>query len=143
MRFYPNGKMILIFQKGIITLFNGYFLFTRNQQISPLFVCQIKHYFFSVNSSQGLNYHSHPLQLHELETMRSDSSTKEKLLKSFQMMLKFYGSKLSDEDGTVIRKRNHEWHYKNLNRFVLNNFIEKITFFLNFFYDFKGIRTIS
>lgn len=66
--------------------------------------------------SQGMNYQSHPLQLHEYRTLKSNPETKRILLKSFDMMLRFYGSK-RDEDGDLVRRRKqYNSRYANLIR---------------------------
>ena len=101
----------------------------------------------------GLNSRSQALQLHELEVfqnqknkknhwvgasfnicyflfgkkyLRSSRSAKAKLLKSYQMMLDFYGMRLASlRTGEVERAENYRERYRNLKRF--NNFNAKIT----------------
>jgi hypothetical protein len=63
----------------------------------------------------GMNMYSHPLQLHEYNELKSDATTKPLLLKSFEMMLKFFGSELKqDATCTVIRSNNYEQRFRNL-----------------------------
>jgi hypothetical protein len=68
--------------------------------------------------SQGMNYKSHGLQLHEYHTLKSNENTKKILLKSFKMMLRFYGAKLIDENENVVieRRKKYNARYDNLKR---------------------------
>jgi len=52
----------------------------------------------------GMNYDSQPLQTHEIESMKADSIILERVIKSYQLMLDFYGMHLvSKETGLVDR----------------------------------------
>ena len=73
---------------------------------------------------QGLNSRAHPLQLHELEYLRKSKSAKEKLLKSYQMMLDFYGMRMKDmKTGELERnKSTYKERYQNLRK-RMHNFL--------------------
>lgn len=65
--------------------------------------------------TQGLNSYSQILQLHELESLKNDEASVNLLLKSFQMMLDFYGMKLKTKDShEIVRARNYKQRYQNL-----------------------------
>ena len=52
----------------------------------------------------GMNYDSQPLQTHEIESMKADPTIIERVIKSYQLMLDFYGMHLvSKESGLVDR----------------------------------------
>ena len=52
----------------------------------------------------GMNYDSQPLQTHEIESMKADPIILERVIKSYQLMLDFYGMHLvSKETGLVER----------------------------------------
>ena len=52
----------------------------------------------------GMNYDSQPLQIHEIESMKADPIILERVIKSYQLMLDFYGMHLvSKETGLVGR----------------------------------------
>ena len=52
----------------------------------------------------GMNYDSQPLQTHEIESMKADPIIMERVIKSYQLMLDFYGMHLvSKETGLVSR----------------------------------------
>ncbi|XP_064601568.1 opioid growth factor receptor-like protein 1 [Liolophura sinensis] len=69
----------------------------------------------------GMNWHSQELQLHEVEKILADEKAKERFLKSYKMMLDFYGMKLKDEEtGEVCRSENWEDRFKHLNSSVHN-----------------------
>ena len=71
----------------------------------------------------GVNYASQPLQIHEIEAMKADPEIMERILKSYQLMLDFYGMRLvSLETGLVARclpLGNHKLRYRNLTRTFL------------------------
>ncbi|KAL1743171.1 opioid growth factor receptor conserved region-domain-containing protein [Schizophyllum fasciatum] len=73
----------------------------------------------------GVNYEAQPLQRHELEAMKADSDIVDRLIKSYKLMLDFYGMRLvSEETGLLDRAlppRNHEARYRNLVRHSHNN----------------------
>ena len=51
-----------------------------------------------------MNYQSQPLQLHELEAMKADKEVVARFVKSYELMLDFYGMQLvSVETGLVSR----------------------------------------
>jgi Opioid growth factor receptor (OGFr) conserved region len=53
---------------------------------------------------KGVNYDSQRLQKHEIESMKADSIILERVIKSYQLMLDFYGMHLvSKETGLVDR----------------------------------------
>jgi len=52
----------------------------------------------------GMNYQSQPLQRHEIEAMRADPEVVSRVLRSYRMMLDFYGMNLdSPETGLLSR----------------------------------------
>lgn len=67
-----------------------------------------------------MNYESQPLQLHEIQAMKSDPVIIERVVQSYRLMLDFYGMRLvSVELGLVDRvlpPRNFETRYRNLVR---------------------------
>ncbi|KAL1711012.1 opioid growth factor receptor conserved region-domain-containing protein, partial [Schizophyllum commune] len=73
----------------------------------------------------GVNYEAQPLQPHEIEAMKADPATTARLIKSYNMMLDFYGMRLiSEETGLLDRvppPRNFEARYRNLVRHSHNN----------------------
>jgi hypothetical protein len=68
----------------------------------------------------GMNFESQPLQLHEIESMKSDPLIIERIIGSYRLMLDFYGMRLvSVESGLVDRSlppRNYAPRYNNLTR---------------------------
>jgi hypothetical protein len=68
----------------------------------------------------GMNYDSQPLQTHEIESMKADPIILERVIKSYQLMLDFYGMHLiSKETGLVGRAlppQNFAPRYRNLVR---------------------------
>ncbi|XP_030634247.1 opioid growth factor receptor-like protein 1 [Chanos chanos] len=70
----------------------------------------------------GMNYSAFKLTKAEIKSFQKDEDAKERLLKSYQMMLDFYGIKLVDEEtGKVERADNWEDRFDNLNRNTNNN----------------------
>jgi len=71
---------------------------------------------------EGLNSDSQPLQLHEVEKMKADPECIKRYLKSYDMMLHFYGCKMKDRQTGEI-ERHEEWqkYYKNLSSHFHNN----------------------
>ena len=71
----------------------------------------------------GLNSYSQILQLHELEELKElkkDDVSVNLLLKSFQMMLDFYGMKLKTKDShEIVRTKNYKPRYQNLIKWVI------------------------
>ena len=52
----------------------------------------------------GMNFNSQPLQTHEIESMKADPVILERVIRSYQLMLDFYGMHLvSEETGLVDR----------------------------------------
>ncbi|KAL7843578.1 hypothetical protein AOLI_G00250900 [Acnodon oligacanthus] len=71
---------------------------------------------------QGMNYASQPLTPEEIKLFRKDDSAKARLLRSYKLMLDFYGIKLLDEKtGKVCRAENWEERFKNLEKNSHNN----------------------
>uniref|UniRef100_A0A3B4C4G6 Opioid growth factor receptor (OGFr) conserved domain-containing protein n=1 Tax=Pygocentrus nattereri TaxID=42514 RepID=A0A3B4C4G6_PYGNA len=71
---------------------------------------------------QGMNYDSQPLTPEEIKLFRKDDAAKKRLLKSYKLMLDFYGIKLLDEEtGKVCRAEHWEERFKNLDRNTHNN----------------------
>ncbi|KAF5904606.1 opioid growth factor receptor-like protein 1 [Clarias magur] len=71
---------------------------------------------------KGMNFESRELSLKEILEFRRDEEVKERLLKSYKLMLDFYGVKLVDErTGAVERAENWEKRFANLNRNTHNN----------------------
>ncbi|XP_070566946.1 uncharacterized protein [Ptychodera flava] len=65
---------------------------------------------------KGMNYQSQELQLHEAEGIKRDKKAWARVLKSYEMMLDFYGMKLVDkEKGTIQRAANWKGRYRHLN----------------------------
>lgn len=67
-----------------------------------------------------MNYDSQPLQTHEIESMKADPIIIERVIRSYQLMLDFYGMHLvSEETGLIDRAlppRNFIPRYRNLVR---------------------------
>ncbi|XP_076852489.1 uncharacterized protein LOC143506522 isoform X2 [Brachyhypopomus gauderio] len=71
---------------------------------------------------QGMNSYAYPLSQKEIKIFHKDAEMKQRLLKSYKLMLNFYGIKLVDEkSGKVERSDNWETQSKNLNRNTHNN----------------------
>lgn len=64
-----------------------------------------------------MNYQSQPLQKHELQAMKADPQILARLIKSYQLMLDFYGMKLVDKDTGLLScslpPRDFEPRYRN------------------------------
>ncbi|KAK0188039.1 opioid growth factor receptor conserved region-domain-containing protein [Armillaria mellea] len=73
----------------------------------------------------GMNSQSQPLQRHEIETMRSSSEIIQRVIRSYKLMLDFYGMRLLDEKtgllDRVLPPRTFERRYKNLVQSSHNN----------------------
>jgi len=70
---------------------------------------------------QGLNYYAQVLQRHEAETIREDPTLQQRVVRSYELMLDFYGMKLDDrQTGKVSRSANFRRRYENLNRYRHN-----------------------
>lgn len=65
----------------------------------------------------GMNWDSLPLQEHEVQIMMHDPIILQRLLRSYALMLDFYGMRLLSEDtGLLERSTNYEDRYRNLKR---------------------------
>ena len=62
-----------------------------------------------------MNYESQALQPHEITSMKSDTEILERIIKSYEMMLDFYGMRLvSRQTGLLDRSENFSDRYWNL-----------------------------
>ncbi|XP_073325160.1 opioid growth factor receptor-like [Pagrus major] len=70
----------------------------------------------------GVNYEASPLTKEEIQGFLNNSSAKENLLKSYVLMLDFYGIKLCDEETGEVKKA-HNWRerFNNLDTHTHNN----------------------
>lgn len=79
---------------------------------------------FPIQEGQGLSSHSQRLQKHEIETMRADLAIQERLLRSTETMLDFYGIYCErSSNGVFTLQRNMEnceKQFGNLNMFSHN-----------------------
>ena len=66
---------------------------------------------------QGLNSHAQPLQKHEIEKLKSNEEVRGRLIKSYELMLDFFGMKLANLDtGEIARsEENQKQQYRLLN----------------------------
>ncbi|KAI0662203.1 opioid growth factor receptor conserved region-domain-containing protein [Cubamyces menziesii] len=70
----------------------------------------------------GVNHEAQRLQKHEIAAMKSDTAIMRRLLRSYTMMLDFYGMQLVSEDtGELQRTGNWKERYRNLSRATHNN----------------------
>ncbi|XP_073681957.1 uncharacterized protein [Garra rufa] len=70
----------------------------------------------------GVNWKAHELTKKEIKSFRKDEEVKKQLVKSYKLMLDFYGIRLVDEStGEVARAPNWDERFKNLNRYTHNN----------------------
>lgn len=64
-----------------------------------------------------MNFQAMPLQLHEIEKMKANPTVIERIVKSYTLMLDFYGMQLlSHETGLIDRSGNYASRYQNLLR---------------------------
>ncbi|KAF9221649.1 hypothetical protein BS17DRAFT_785124 [Gyrodon lividus] len=73
---------------------------------------------------EGMNFEAQRLLPHEIEAIRSDEKTIRRLVKSYEMMLDFYGMRLLSETGILghsLPPQNYSSRYKNLLRAPHNN----------------------
>ncbi|XP_062843003.1 opioid growth factor receptor-like protein 1 isoform X2 [Trichomycterus rosablanca] len=71
---------------------------------------------------QGVNPYATALTEKEIKLFHEDEEVKKRLLKSYNLMLDFYGIKLlNQETGEVDRRRNWRERFENLNRNTHNN----------------------
>jgi hypothetical protein len=54
-----------------------------------------------------MNYASQPLQMHEIEAMKASPEIMSRVIRSYKLMLSFYGMTLLDEE-TGLLGRSHE-----------------------------------
>ena len=66
---------------------------------------------------QGLNNRAHPLQKHEINELKHDEDLKDRLIRSYELMLDFFGMKLvGRESGEIARSdKNQKQQYSLLN----------------------------
>ncbi|XP_050979133.1 opioid growth factor receptor-like [Labeo rohita] len=70
----------------------------------------------------GVNWRAHVLKKKEIKLFRNDEKVKKKLVKSYKLMLDFYGIHLVDQStGEVARASNWEQRFRHLNRHTHNN----------------------
>ncbi|XP_046567301.1 opioid growth factor receptor-like protein 1 isoform X2 [Haliotis rubra] len=69
----------------------------------------------------GMNYYAQELQVKEAEAIKKNPETCGRVLKSYQMMLNFYGMKLKDDEtGELERDRDWRQRFHHLNRSMHN-----------------------
>lgn len=62
-----------------------------------------------------MNFDAQPLQLHEIQAMKSNQEVMQRIVRSYKMMLGFYGMRLADEKtGLLRRSSEYKPCYKNL-----------------------------
>ncbi|CAG7846535.1 SubName: Full=Uncharacterized protein {ECO:0000313/EMBL:CCA67834.1} [Serendipita indica DSM 11827] len=59
----------------------------------------------------GMNYDSQPLQKHEIEAMKGDEVVMQRLVRSYRLMLSFYGMELLDEETGLLSRSLQESQY--------------------------------
>ena len=66
---------------------------------------------------QGLNHMAQPLQKHEIQVLKKDKDAMKRLIKSYELMLDFFGMKLVDRDSGKIGRsdKSQKQQYKLLN----------------------------
>lgn len=70
----------------------------------------------------GMNYNAHELSKNEIQAFLQNKSAKDNLLKSYKLMLNFYGIELKNEEtGDVTRASNWKERFANLNSHSHNN----------------------
>eukprot|EP01114_Cavostelium_apophysatum_P010669 TRINITY_DN2472_c0_g1_i1.p2 TRINITY_DN2472_c0_g1~~TRINITY_DN2472_c0_g1_i1.p2 ORF type:complete len:303 (-),score=73.20 TRINITY_DN2472_c0_g1_i1:1210-2118(-) len=79
----------------------------------------------------GLNHYAEQLQLHEAKAIREDPVLTNRVIRSYEMMLDFYGMRLVDRTtGQIERASNYRDRYQHLNR-SFHNYL-RITRILKF-----------
>jgi hypothetical protein len=67
-----------------------------------------------------MNYESQPLQKHERAAMRADPTAIARVVRSYELMLDFYGMRLVDPETGLLERslppRNYAHRYRNLVR---------------------------
>ncbi|XP_061183644.1 opioid growth factor receptor-like protein 1 [Saccostrea echinata] len=82
----------------------------------------------------GMNFHAQELQMFEIEKIMDDPKAFARVLKSYEMMLDFYGMKLDEKTGQVSRAKNWKARFSHLNR-SYHNYL-RITRILKFLGEF-------
>lgn len=82
----------------------------------------------------GMNFHAQELQCHEINGIMDDDKAFERVLKSYEMMLDFYGMKLDSKTGRISRAENWMKRFQHLNR-SYHNYL-RITRILKFLGEF-------
>uniref|UniRef100_A0A8C1ZEN2 Opioid growth factor receptor (OGFr) conserved domain-containing protein n=1 Tax=Cyprinus carpio TaxID=7962 RepID=A0A8C1ZEN2_CYPCA len=79
------------------------------------------HWLFPLQE-RGRNLRAHELTKKEIKCFHEDKQAKSKLVKSYKLMLDFYGIRLvSESTGEVERSPNWKERFRNLNRYSHNN----------------------
>jgi hypothetical protein len=84
---------------------------------------------FPLFTKSRFNPDAQPLTQDEVESMRNDSIAMKNLIKSFKMMLNFYGFTFGDNDGNIVRTSNWRERFENLKNKPHN--YDRITRILN------------
>ncbi|XP_071797949.1 uncharacterized protein [Asterias amurensis] len=72
---------------------------------------------FPIRELSMYNHQAQELQLHEAKSIIEDPAARQRVLKSYHMMLDFWGMSLEDEKtGVIVRGDNWEERFRNLNR---------------------------
>ncbi|XP_055996916.1 opioid growth factor receptor-like protein 1 isoform X2 [Ostrea edulis] len=82
----------------------------------------------------GMNFHAQELQMHEIEKIMDDEEAFSRVLKSYEMLLDFYGMKLDRKTGRISRAQNWRERFNHLNR-SYHNYL-RITRILKFLGEF-------
>jgi hypothetical protein len=83
---------------------------------------------FPVFENSGLNWDSDALGKSEARLMRRDPEIAKRIVKSYQMMLNFYGMELSEPKvGLIVRSNHWQERYKHLNS-SFHNYLRISTF---------------
>lgn len=69
----------------------------------------------------GMNYESQPLQPGEITVMKQDAHVKSRLIRSYRLLLDFYGMQLDDEaSGQLSRNASYRQRFRNLEQSAHN-----------------------
>ncbi|WRT63683.1 uncharacterized protein IL334_000606 [Kwoniella shivajii] len=93
-------------------------------------------WFFPIRE-RGVNPHAQPLESHEIEKMKDDQAIIDKLLRSFKMMLSFYG--IDFNDGKFTLSKDYKERFQNL-RDRSHNLL-RITRILKHLSEFEQLQT--
>eukprot|EP00049_Salpingoeca_infusionum_P000838 m.42759 g.42759 ORF g.42759 m.42759 type:complete len:439 (+) comp10733_c0_seq1:82-1398(+) len=64
--------------------------------------------------AQGMSFESQPLQLHEREALQANPKAMKRLIKSYRLMLDFYGFELADEEtGSLTKTAKYKPRFQN------------------------------